>query len=163
MGPALKGQDRIVAVLMVSAVGVFVGSLFVGATFGWAGLGSNGGVQTAIAVWIAGFVIGFLLFVSGLVLGLVRAKGIGASQVETRVEDTKIVAISALNPEMNPIWNEETYSEDEIKRYVHLRFPDGHVTELRIDKRMLDGIGEGMRGNAILYRDWMVGFEVTGI
>lgn len=158
-----RGQDKLVARMMVVSGGVFLVSLIVGASFGWMSLGANSGVEKGIQVWIFGFSLAAILFVSALGIGLARAKGVGAPKFEKRIEDTRIVAITALNPHMNPIWNEETYAEEEIKRYVHLRLPSGRVEELRIDVRMLSGIGEGMKGNAIVYGEWMVGFEPTGI
>ncbi len=161
MRPILQGQERLVARLMFGGAAIAFLTLIAGAAVGWLTLGSNAGQRAVLVVWGVGFTVGFLVFVAGLGIGLAKARGYGQETETVVVEGTYIVAVTALNPQQQPVWNEEAYMPEEIARYVHLRFPDGRLTELRIMDDLLPFVGEGMTGVATIEGDRMVRFECT--
>lgn len=158
----MRGQEKSVAILLFGGIALAILSVIVGVAVGWTNLGNSSGSQSVILIWIAGVSIGFVMAVSGLGLGLAKSKGWFASKEEQMIQDCRIVAVLALSPKGQPVWNEEAYDASEISRFVHLRLPSGQVKELRFSTPLLAFMGEGMKGNAVIQGDSLIGFQATG-
>jgi hypothetical protein len=140
---------------MVGGLVVAFGFLLLGAGVGWLTLRQDPGL--AFAIWVFGAWLGAVFFLSGLGLGLARAKGWGAGGPVAH-EGARIVAVMRLNARQEPVWNEGVYPDSEVRTYVRLTVPDGFSFEVETDPALLYGLGEGMKGTATTVGDRLLAF-----
>lgn len=154
-----RDQDKAVARLMFAGFAtIFLGIVF-GSAVGWLGVFSGQGIANGIAIWVAAIVIGGCLFVAGLLMGLKRSGVLrSATPTQRTLEKAQVVAVLALNARQEPIWNEGTFDEHEIQRLVQLRTQDGQVVELRVEKNLWQQLGEGMKIDANVIGDRLLGY-----
>lgn len=99
--------------------------------------------------------IGAMLF--GLASGLKYSTG-GRADSNRHVPDVAIVSRFAINHVGEMIFTDFEYDAPGGKLYVQLRFPDGHVEEMRTAWGVFSQCGEGMRGAALVKGSWLASF-----
>jgi len=74
------------------------------------------------------------------------------------VPDVTIASRFAVNKVGEMIFSEFEFDAPGGDLYVQIRFPDGHIEEMRTAWGVFNQCGEGMRGAAMVKGSWLAGF-----
>ncbi|MHB8635630.1 MAG: hypothetical protein ACYC96_04060 [Fimbriimonadaceae bacterium] len=115
-----------------------------------------GGIVTASFLFLV-VVGGVAMMLVGLVSGIKYSAG-GDANAMRHLSDVTVASRFAVNDIGEMIFSEFEYDAPGGKLYVQLRFPDGHMEEVRTAWGVFAQCGEGMRGAAMVKGSWLASF-----
>jgi hypothetical protein len=126
------------------------------------GIGQYAESHEAGGLLVAGVLLlivlgGVAMMIAGLVVGLKLSSDKGEADMRHAPQVT-IVSRFAVNSVGEMIFSEFEYDAPGGKLYVQLRFPDGHVEEMRTAWGVFTQCGEGMKGAAMVKGTWLASF-----
>lgn len=154
-------QDRVAkfvvggAVLSLASLIVMLPGLAGGAL-----LQQLGGSPTLLAIGVIamlGVVAGLALIGIGIAIGVRRVtkKHVGGERL---VPGAYIVSVTCEDSHGQIVSDPAFHDAHELRYFARVRFPEGHVDELKVAPAMLDGLGEGMTGTVGVLGDRIVRF-----
>ena len=115
-----------------------------------------GGIVVASVLFLV-VLGGVAMMIIGLVSGLKQSSGKNDG-VMRHLPDVVITSRFATNDIGEMIFGDFEYDAPGGKLYVQLRFPDGHIEEMRTAWGVFTQCGEGMRGAAMVKGSWLASF-----
>lgn len=115
-----------------------------------------GGIVMASMVFLA-VLAGIGMMIAGLVMGLKLSVG-KEDRSDRHLPDVTIASRFALTEHGEMIFSNFEYDAPGGKLYVQIRFPDGHIEEMRTAWAVFCQCGEGMRGAALVRGSWLSSF-----
>lgn len=119
-----------------------------------------GGPPTLMVIGVIAFlgiVAGFVLMGIGIAIGVRRVtkKHVGGERL---VPGAYIVSVTCEDSRGQLVSDPAFHDAHELRYYARVRFPEGHVDELKVAPTLLDGLGEGMTGTLGVLGDRVVRF-----
>ena len=158
-----RGEKFVSRMLLGGCATTLFGGLLFGMVF-FGGLlrmretqGADIGQLLGAAFFLLIALAGMAMMVLGLVSGFKFSAG-GDAGAMKHLPEVVVVSRFAMNEVGEMIFTDFEYDAPGGKLYVQLRYPDGHVEEMRTAWGVFSQCGEGMRGAAMVKGTWLSSF-----
>lgn len=120
-------------------------------------LGGSDRLYVIGVIALLGIIVGIALVGCGVFIGVRRTTKKAVGPI-LGADGAYIVNVSIEDRQGNPVFDADLHDPEDLRYFVRVRFPEGHVDEFRADSHHLASLGEGMTGTVEFKGDRLVRF-----